>query len=212
MGTLIEDDDLPRRDILCIDVKSFFASVEAVRRRIYPLYAYVILIANKDRSGSVVLAASPRVKKEFGIRTGARNYEIPKDPRLVIVEPSMSLYLQVNKMILDIYRRFVPDKDLHIYSIDEVFLDMTASRRLFGDKITIARTIQRMIWQELRLVVTIGIGDNPLLAKLSLDNEGKEAADGIAHWAYEDVPEKVWAISSDHKYVGDFSGICKIAS
>lgn len=209
MGKPIEDDDLPRRDILCIDVKSFFASVEAVRRRIHPLYAYVIVIANKDRSGSVVLAASPRVKKEFGIRTGSRNYEIPKDPRLVIVEPSMSLYLQVNKMILDIYRRFVPDEDLHIYSIDEVFLDVTASRRLFGDKVTIARTIQRMIWQELRLVVTIGIGDNPLLAKLSLDNEGKDAADGIAHWTYEDVPEKVWAIHQITNMWGISAGYAK---
>ncbi|WP_396120297.1 hypothetical protein [Domibacillus indicus] len=57
---------------------------------------YVIVIAHKERSGSVVLAASPRVKKEFGIKTGSRNYEIPKDPSLIIVEPSMALYLKVN--------------------------------------------------------------------------------------------------------------------
>lgn len=92
------------------------------------------------------------------------------------------------------YRRFVPDEDLHIYSIDKVFLNVTAFRRLFSDKVTIARTIWHMIWQELRLVVTIGIQDIPLLAKLSLDNEGKEAADEIAHWTCEDVLEKVWAI------------------
>ncbi len=190
----IDDEHLPRRDVFCIDVKSFFASVEAVRRRIHPLHAYVIVIAHKERSGSVVLAASPRVKKEFGIKTGSRNYEIPKDPRLIIVEPSMALYLKVNKMILDIFRRFVAEEDLHCYSIDEAFLDVTASKRLFGDKFTIARTIQRTVWQELRLVVTIGIGDNPLLAKLALDNEGKNAPNGISYWSYEDVPTKLWAI------------------
>ncbi|WP_052712265.1 Y-family DNA polymerase [Domibacillus indicus] len=152
-----------------------------MRRRIHPLHAYVIVIAHKERSGSVVLAASPRVKKEFGIQTGSRNYEIPKDPRLLIVEPSMALYLKVNKMILDIFRRFVAEEDLHCYSIDEAFLDVTASKRLFGDKFTIARTIQRTVWQELRLVVTIGIGDNPLLAKLALDNEGKNAPNGISY-------------------------------
>lgn len=194
MKTPIEDDQLPRRSVLCVDVKSFFASVEAVRRRLHPLHAYIIVIANRERSGSVVLAASPRVKKEFGIKTGSRNFEIPKDPRLMIVEPSMSLYLQVNGMIMAIFRRFVADEDLHIYSIDEAFLDVTASHRLFGDKRTIAKKIQRAIWQELRLVVTIGIGDNPLLAKLALDNEGKDAPDGIACWTYEDVPTKVWNI------------------
>ncbi|MCP3764567.1 Y-family DNA polymerase [Domibacillus sp. A3M-37] len=194
METPIENDELPHRDVLCIDVKSFFASVEAVRRRIHPLYAYIIVIANRGRPGSVVLAASPRVKKEFGIKTGSRNFEIPNDPRLMVVEPSMALYLKVNQMVMNIFRRFVTDEDLHIYSIDEAFLDVTASRRLFGDKHTIAKMIQRTIWRELRLVVTIGIGDNPLLAKLALDNEGKNARDGIACWTYEDVPEKVWSI------------------
>ncbi|MCM3790048.1 hypothetical protein M3221_16800 [Domibacillus indicus] len=75
-----------------------------------------------------------------------------------------------------------------------------------ADKFTIARTIQRTVWQELRLVVTIGIGDNPLLAKLVLDNEGKNAPNGISYWSYEDVPTKVWAIiyTCRHMYVPVF--------
>lgn len=205
----IEDDQLSRRDVLCVDVKSFFASVEAVRRRIHPLDAYMIVIANRERPGSVVLAASPRVKKEFGIKTGSRNFEIPNDPRLMIVEPSMLLYLQINQLILNIFRRFVADEDLHIYSVDEAFLDVTASRRLFGDKRTIARKIQYTIWKELRLVVTIGIGDNPLLAKLALDNEGKNAPEGIACWTYEEVPEKVWNIHPITDMWGISSGYAK---
>ncbi|RJS62384.1 DNA polymerase [Bacillus sp. PK3_68] len=185
---------LPKRSILCIDVKSFFASVEAVRRKIHPLDAYIIVIANINRSGSVVLAASPRVKKEFGIQTGSRAFEIPHDPRFILVEPSMKLYLKVNKMIIDILKRFVADEDLHIYSIDEAFLDVTASRKLFGNKFEVARTIQKVVFKELKLVVTIGIGDNPLLAKLALDNEAKNAANGLAYWSYENVSETIWKI------------------
>nr|WP_211272837.1 Y-family DNA polymerase [Domibacillus antri] len=185
---------MPKRDILCIDVKSFFASVEAVRRKIHPLSAYIVVISNKNRPGSVVLASSPKVKKEFGIKTGSRAYEIPDDRRLMIVEPSMALYLKVNQMIINIFKRFVADEDLFIYSIDEAFLDVTASRRLFGDKVDIAQKIQRTIFKELKLVVTIGIGDNPLLAKLALDNEAKEAPDGLAYWPYERVKETVWRI------------------
>ena len=90
---------LPRRDVLCIDVKSFFASVEAVRRRIHPLDAYIIVISDFERPGAVVLASSPKVKREFGIKTGSRKYEIPDDSKLMIVEPSMSLYLEVNQWL-----------------------------------------------------------------------------------------------------------------
>jgi DNA polymerase V len=62
---------LPKRDLLFIDVKSYFASVEAVRRRIHPLHAYVIVVANKERPGSVILATSSRVKQEMSISTGS---------------------------------------------------------------------------------------------------------------------------------------------
>ncbi|WP_095407480.1 DNA polymerase [Pseudobacillus wudalianchiensis] len=199
----IDYDLLPKRSILCIDVKSFFASVEAVRRKIHPLDAYIIVVSDKKRPGSVVLASSPRVKGEFGIKTGSRMFEIPNDERLMIVEPSMKLYLKVNSMIIEIFKRFVPVEDLHIYSIDEVFLDVTASWRLFGDKFEIARKIQRTIFKELKLVVTVGIGDNPLLAKLALDNEAKNASGGIAYWSYQNIEETIWKIPR----LGDMWGV-----
>ncbi len=185
---------LPRRDVLCIDVKSFFASVEAVRRRIHPLDAYIIVISDFERPGAVVLASSPKVKREFGIKTGSRKYEIPDDSKLMIVEPSMSLYLEVNQKICEIFRRYVSDDDLLVYSIDEAFLDVSSTRNLFGEPLDIARQIQVAIWKELKLVVSVGIGDNPLLAKLSLDNAAKKNKSQIAYWAYEDVPQTVWKI------------------
>ena len=194
MGEGIDYSKLPRRDVLCIDVKSFFASVEAVRRKIHPLDAYIIVISDFERPGAVVLASSPKVKKEFGIKTGSRKFQIPEDPKLMIVEPSMSLYLEINRRICDIFRRFVADEDLLVYSIDEAFLDISATRKLFGEPLEIAKKIQKTIWDELKLVVSVGIGDNPLLAKLALDNEAKKNKSQIAYWSYEDVPQTVWRI------------------
>lgn len=60
----------PKRDILCIDVKSFFASVESVKRQLHPLESYIVVMSNPNLDGGLVLASSPKVKKEYGIRTG----------------------------------------------------------------------------------------------------------------------------------------------
>ena len=83
----------PRRDILCIDIKSFFASVEAVELKQHPLDAMIAVVSKPDNNGGLVLAASPRLKKEYNIRTGTRIYEIPKNAKIQIVEPRMALYL-----------------------------------------------------------------------------------------------------------------------
>ena len=84
----------PKRDILCIDVKSFFASVESVKRGIHPLDSYIVVMSNQELEGGLVLASAPRVKKEYGIRTGSRRFEIPKNSKIQIVEPRMALYIK----------------------------------------------------------------------------------------------------------------------
>lgn len=190
----IDYQKLPRRDLLCIDVKSFFASVEAVRRGIDPMEAYIIVISDFDRPGAVVLAASPKVKNEFGITTGSRKFQIPNNKKIILTEPSMGLYLQKNLEICDIFRRYVSEEDLWIYSIDEAFLDISSTRGLFGTPKEIALKIQTEVYNELGLVMAVGIGDNPLLAKLALDNEAKKTACQTAYWSYENVPEKIWKI------------------
>ncbi|MGY3777303.1 Y-family DNA polymerase [Isobaculum melis] len=194
---------LPKRDILCIDVKSFFASVESVKRGIHPLDSYIVVMSNQESSGGLVLAAAPRVKQEYGIKTGSRRFEIPKNSPIQIVAPRMSLYLKVNALIQEIFRKYVADEDWYPYSIDEGFLDVTASHQLFGTTEEIARKIQLEIWQKLKLVVTIGIGDNPLLSKLALDNAAKDAVNGMASWRYETIPETIWKIPK----LTDFWGI-----
>lgn len=202
----IDYSKLPRRDVFCIDVKSFFASVEAVRRKIHPLDAYIIVVSNRDSKGAVVLASSPRVKKEFGIKTGNRRFEIPDDKKLMIVEPSMALYLKVNAMLLDIFRRYAAEDDLLVYSIDEAFLDVSSVTGIFGEPMDIAKRIQSEVWDKLKLVVSIGIGDNPLLAKFALDNDAKHSASQIAYWSYESIPYTIWKIKSLKDMWGISSG------
>jgi len=195
----------PVRDILCIDVKSFFASVEAVERKQHPLEAKIAVVSKPDNNGGLVLASSPLVKKLYGVRTGTRVFDIPKNAAIEIVEPRMALYLEKNLDIVTIFKQFVAEEDLHVYSIDESFLDVTHSHSLFGTTQDIARHIQYLIWKKLKLVVTVGIGDNPLLAKLALDHQAKhnKEANFIAEWHYKDVQETVWRIAP----MSDFWGI-----
>lgn len=197
----------PRRDILCVDVKSFFASVEAVERCIHPLKSNIAVVSRAEAGGGLVLASAPLIKERYGIKTGSRVFEFPKNADIQAVPPRMSLYVKRNLDILDIFKRYVSDDDLHVYSIDEAFLDVTHSHALYGSTLEIAQQVQRTVWKELGLVVTIGIGDNPLLAKLALDHEAKKDAKAnfIAAWHYEDVPAKIWPI----KPLSEFWGIGK---
>lgn len=191
---LVDFSRFPRRSVLCIDVKSFFASVEAVRRGLDPLEAYIAVVSDLRRPGAIVLASSPKVKAEYNIKTGNRLFEIPKCSPIMVVEPNMALYISKNQEIQNIFRRFVTDEDLHVYSIDESIVDVTASVNLFGPAESIAQNILKRVKEELGLIVTIGIGDNPLLAKLALDNEAKKRPPWIAKWTYETVPDTVWKI------------------
>lgn len=191
---IVDFSSFPRRSVLCIDAKSFFASVEAVRRGLDPLEAYIAVVSDLRRTGAVVLASSPKVKAEYNIKTGNRLFEIPRASPIMIVEPNMALYMEINEAIQDIFRRFVADEDLHVYSIDESILDVTASVKLFGPAEVIAREILQAVKDELGLIVTAGIGDNPLLAKLALDHEAKKRPPWIAKWTYEMVPQTVWKI------------------
>lgn len=154
-----------RAVIFCASILNrFFASVECVKRRLNPLEAYLVVMSNADRAGGLVLAATPKMKQEHHIKTGSRMYELPTwDKRIIIAPPRMKLYLKVNAMIQAIFRRYVPAEFIHVYSIDECFLDITGSHLLFGSTEEIVRKIQRDILEELRLYVTVGIGDNPFL-------------------------------------------------
>ncbi|MDQ0269336.1 DNA polymerase V [Cytobacillus purgationiresistens] len=184
---------MPHQQILCVDMKSFYASCTAVMLGLDPLDCYLVIAGNHDRKGSVVLAASPRMKKEFGIKTGSRLFEVPDDPRILVEEPEMATYLRISTEITRVFHRYVPKEAIHTYSVDESFVKVDGALRLWGDARTIAEKIRDDIEREFQLPSAIGIGPNMLMAKLCLDLEAKSK--GIAEWSYEDVKSKLWEVS-----------------
>ncbi len=190
----------PKRKIMCVDMKSFFASCSAVIEGIDPLESYIAIVGDKERKGSIVLASSPKMKSEFGIKTGSRLFEIPEDPRIQLLEPKMETYLRISMEISHVFHRYVPQEAIHTYSVDESFIQLDGATDLFGDIHCIAGKIKRDIEREFQLPCSIGIGPNMLMAKLCLDIEAKKK--GIAEWTYEDIPEKLWSLSPLSKMWG----------
>jgi DNA polymerase V len=190
----------PYERILCIDMKSFFASCSAVMLGLDPLTCYLVVVGDTERQGSIVLAASPKMKKEFGIKTGSRLFEVPKDPRIHVVNPKMGTYVRISTEITRLFHRYVPKEAIHTYSIDESFLKVDGAEKLWGDAMTIATKIQNDIQTEYGLTCAIGIGPNMLLSKLCLDLEAKKK--GIAEWTFEDVEKKLWPLSPLSKMWG----------
>ena len=177
--------DEPRRAIFVIDSKSFYASVECVDRGKNPLQTMLIVMSQQENTnGGLVLAASPMAKKILGISNVMRQRDVPYHPDLLIAEPRMNYYIEKNQQINDIYREFVADEDLHIYSIDESILDITDSYQYIiskfgnGHDLTrqqIARIIQKEIKKRTGIYTSVGIGDNPAMAKMALDLTAKHA-------------------------------------
>ena len=186
----IDYEELPDNKILCVDMRSFYASVEAVEHGWNPLEVCLAVVGDKNRSGSVVLAASPALKEKYNIKTGSRLYEIPQKKEIKIVEARMGLYLQRSLEITLLFRDFVPLDAIHVYSIDESWLKLAGTERLYGDKMQVARMIRERIEKEFTLPCSMGIGPNMFLAKVAMDIEGKRK--GLVEWSYADVKEKLW--------------------
>lgn len=192
-----------RRKIMLIDSKSFYASVESVSLGLNPLQSLlVVMIQQENTNGGLVLAASPKAKKELGVKNVMRQRDLPKDPRLIIVNPRMNLYIAMNKKVNDIFRQYVAEEDLQLYSIDESVLDLTPSwdylKSKFGQNLTmrkLARIIQLQVKRELGLYLTVGIGDSPVMAKMALDIDAKHDFDLIGEWTYKNIPQKLWPLT-----------------
>ncbi|MEY8371279.1 Y-family DNA polymerase [Aerococcaceae bacterium 50-4] len=203
----------PSRDVLCIDCKSFYASVEAVERGLDPLTTKLVVMSYHDETGGqsrgsgLILASSPAAKKAFNISnvTRARDLPYPYPDDLVIAQPRMRLYMEKNQEINRIYKTYVDEANHHVFSVDESFLDVTDSFRLFKVKSAyeMAQKIQQDVFDQTGIYTTIGIGDNPFLAKVALDIGAKKEADMIAEWRYEDVPDTLWQVA-------DLTQVCGI--
>lgn len=188
----IDYKQLPDNKILCVDIKSFFASVEAVDRGWNPLKVCLAVVGDKSRPGAVVLAASPALKKKYNIKTGNRLYEIPRNEEIKIVDARMGMYLQRSLEITLLFKQFVPLDAIHVYSIDESWLKLDGTERSLGDAREAALMIKKALLNNFGLSSSMGIGPNMFLAKVAMDIEGKKK--GIAKWTYDDIEAKLWPV------------------
>lgn len=184
-----------KRNILCIDLKSFFASCECVERGIDGFKIPLVVANNTQGNGAITLAISPYLKS-LGIPSRTRLYEIPKHIKYEIVPPRMNLYIAYSKKVVDVYLNFIAEEDILIYSIDECFLDVTNYLKMYKKSdYELAQDILKKVYEETGLTANCGIGPNMLLAKIAMDIEAKKYKNGIAKWTYDDVQTKLWEIT-----------------
>lgn len=190
------------RVYMCIDLKSFYASVECVERGLDPMTAELV-VADPDRTDKTIcLAVSPALKAQ-GVGGRARVFEIPEHlrKRMIMAKPRMQLYLDYSARIYGVYLDYIAPEDMHVYSVDEVFLDVTHYLRIYGFT---PREMANFLMEEVRERVgvraTAGIGTNMYLAKIALDITAKHSPDFIGYLDEQTYINTLW----DHKPLTDF--------
>lgn len=188
------------RTYLVIDLKSFYASVECVERKLDPFKVDLVVADIKRNKGAICLAISPSMK-EKGIKNRCRIYEIPRNVKPIIAKPRMKKYIEYSALIYGIYLDYVAKEDIHVYSIDEAFLDVTSYLKMYNmDVITLAKTIISDIKKRTGITATCGIGTNMYLAKIALDILAKHNKDYIGYLDEKLYKELLW----DHTPLTDF--------
>ena len=185
---------------LCIDLKTFFASVECVERKLDP-FAVNLVVADPSRGkGALCLAVSPKMKEQ-GVHNRCRIFEIPDNISYITAMPRMNLYMQYSADIYGIYLKYISREDIHVYSIDEAFLDVSEYLQMYSVS---AKELARMILQDIYtttgITATVGIGTNLYLAKIALDITAKHAKDNMGILDEQLYRETLW----HHKPVTDF--------
>ena len=180
------------RTYVCIDLKSFYASVECVARGLDPMTTKLV-VADPTRSEmTICLAVSPAMKAA-GVRNRCRLHEIPKGMEFITARPRMRAYMAASADIYGVYLRYVSPDDIHPYSIDECFIDATPYLELYAvDARGFANTLRDAVRAETGIPATVGIGPNLFLAKVALDIAAKHAPDGIGELDARSFREQIW--------------------
>ncbi len=230
---------MTERKYLCIDLKSFFASVECVERGLNPMTTNLVVADRERTEKTICLAVTPSLKA-LGVSGRARLYEVvqkvreennrrrfnaPKrtftdksfnstelnnNPTLeidyIVAPPRMAYYMEYSTRIYNVYLKYIAPEDIHVYSIDEVFIDIThylATYRMSAHDF--ARKLIKDVLATTGITATAGIGTNMYLAKIAMDIEAKHIPadeDGVRIAELDEMSyrEKLWS----HKPLTDF--------
>ena len=148
-----------QRTYIAIDLKSFYASVECVDRGLDPLTTNLVVADESRTDKTICLAVTPSLKA-YGISGRARLFEVKQKARgidFIIAPPRMAYYIEVSSRVYSVYLKYIAPEDIHVYSIDEVFMDVTNLLSQTG------------------ITATAGIGTNLYLCKVAMDIMAKKA-------------------------------------
>ena len=196
------------RIYIAIDLKSFYASVECVARSLDPLEARLVVADESRTDKTICLAVSPALKA-YGIPGRARLFEVYQKARgidFIIAKPRMAKYIEVSCQIYDIYLKYIAPEDIHVYSIDEVFMDVTDYLAIYKQTAhELAMTMIRDVLKQTGITATAGIGTNMYLAKVAMDIVAKKMpadSDGVRIAELDEMSyrHKLW----DHHPLTDF--------
>lgn len=193
---------------LCIDLKSFYASVECVERQLDPMTTNLVVADSSRTEKTICLAVTPSLKA-YGISGRARLFEvvskirevnrirrnnapngrlteksyddieIKKDPTkevdFIIAPPAMAKYIRYSAEVYEIYLKYISPEDIHVYSVDEVFMDITSYLKVYNVKPReLAKRIISDVLNTTGITATAGIGTNMYLAKIAMDIGAKK--------------------------------------
>ena len=186
---------MPNKTIAVIDLKAFYSFVECVDRGL-DAWTTPLVVADKERGkNTIVLSVSPFLKAR-GVPSRLRIRDLPKGYDYVYAVPRMERYIEKSAEVVRIMMDFVSEDDIHVYSIDEAFLDITSYLNYY--KMTPLQLVSKIIQtikERTGLQATAGIGDNFFLSKVALDIYAKHEKNGIAIMKQKDVKTKLWPIS-----------------
>ena len=189
-----------RKQYMCIDLKSFFASVECVERGLDPMTARLVVADNERSDTTICLAVTPAMKK-LGVKNRCRVFEIPKSIDYIKAPPRMKKYIEYSAEVYGVYLKYISKDDIHVYSIDEVFIDATKYLPLYKmTAVELAEQIRQDILKTTGIPAACGIGTNLYLAKIALDITAKKSPDFLGILDEETYRQTLW----DHRPLTDF--------
>jgi len=177
---------------MCLDLKSFYASVECADLGVDP-FTTPLVVADASRGlGAITLAISPALK-QLGVKNRCRLFEIPSTIEYMAVRPRMRRYMEVSASIYGVLLDYVAPEDIHVYSIDEYFIDVTPYSRLYKKTWwELALLFKYKVLEQTHIHATVGLGTNLFLAKVALDVLAKHAPQGIGILNEKLFKEKIW--------------------
>lgn len=188
---------------MCIDLKSFYASVECALRHLDPFKTPLVVCDIERSKGTICLAATPYLKS-LGVSSRARAYELPKDIPIIYAKPRMLKYIEASTKVYTCYLKFFSSEDIFMYSIDEGFINLDPYKNYYNmSYFELAKKIKEYVYSETKLTVTVGIGENMFQAKVALDILSKHSELEIGEVNYDNFSkligtveplDKIWCI------------------